>query len=55
MFRYKCNIIREKTKLLQSKEPTSNRFAVAFGFQGIDIIFPLKIVHLYRNMLEKLI
>jgi len=29
--------------------------AVAFVFQVTGIIFSLKVVHLYRNMLEKLI
>jgi hypothetical protein len=48
-------VFRENTKLQKTKEPTNNSFAVKFGFQEIGIIFPLQMVHMYRNMLEKLI
>jgi hypothetical protein len=35
-------VFRGNQKLLQTKEPTNNSFAVAFGFQETGIIFSLK-------------
>ena len=55
MFPYMYTVFRDNRKLLQTEEPTSNSFAVAFGFQETGIIFSLKMVHMYWNMLEKLI
>jgi len=39
------------TKLLLTKEPINKSFAAAFGF----FVFSLKVVHMYWNMLGKLI
>jgi hypothetical protein len=55
MFPYMCTVFSENPKLLQTKEPTNNSFTVPFGFQEIGIIFSLKMVHMYWNMLVDLI
>jgi len=39
----------------QTKELISNIFAEAIGFLRISMVFSLKMVHMYWNMLEKLI
>jgi hypothetical protein len=51
-----CTVFGETTTLLKIKQTVNHIFAAAFGFQENAItLFSLKTVHMYRNMLEKLI
>jgi len=42
-------------EVVQTKEPINNSLAVAFGLLSTGNIFSLKMVHMYWDMLKRLI